>query len=462
MAADVNGDLLGLPEYEFCRQWEDLPAAGKADLPADYRRDCIERYRRATPYVDASIDRTEKATSSVTRAKPNGEDRPKCEPPPDPELLDLDALSDVEPAPPSFVVEGWMPAFAATLLAGHGESAKSWIALHLAVCMALGIPFFGYRCERLRVLFYAAEDRKDVLHWRLARICASLGVRLADLAGWLYLYDATESDNVLYWGNAPTPAERITARYDWLRAKVAEHGIEALMLDAVTDAFDANENIRALVKDFVRACLRLGPLRALLLISHVNRATALAPKTTEGYSGSTHWHNACRARWYLRVERDDNDEDGEDQADAEEDAPRVLEAQKSNYGRKPPSIRLLWDAEARTFRAETLAAERGGIVDSIRDRNNRKAILGLLAECEAIGRRVASSQTANNNAGVILAERKGFPREFRRKDRRPGLFKLLRELQEAGLIAEATVKSASRHPVGVWQLTDAGRAEIRA
>lgn len=406
------------------------------------------------------MDNLDAAITAIDEARKKA----AVEAPPEPILLDLDALSDVEPAAVRFIVDRWLPACEAALFAGHGGTAKSWLALILAVCIALGRDFFGYHCERRRVMYYSCEDRLQVLHWRLVRICRNLGVSLADLAGWLYVYDATASDNVMYWGAAESPAERITARYDWLREKAAEHEIEVLFLDAVTDAFDANENVRALVKDFVRACLRLVLPRegAVVLISHVNRPTALSPNTTEGYSGSTHWHNSVRARWYLRLEKrdlDDAESWEEDPCPPEDELPRSLECQKSNYDKKPPTIRLLWDTDQGTFVGDSPSPVDGGLPAEILRNRQRRAILRLLGECETMGRHVPSSPNARINAATILGERKDYPRELRSKNGKKTLFRMLREIQEDKLISEVTEKNASRHAIGVWRLTDAGRVD---
>src|SRR5262245_3827300 len=66
--------------------------------------------------------------------------------------IDLAALALREPQPPHFIVDGWLPAGYATLLAGHGGVGKSAIALMLAVSIALGRSFAGLAVERRRVL----------------------------------------------------------------------------------------------------------------------------------------------------------------------------------------------------------------------------------------------------------------------------------------------------------------------
>ena len=112
--------------------------------------------------------------------------------------LDLEALAEREPEKPRFIMLDWLPVGYAALLAGHGGVGKSGIALHLAVCVAAGIPFFGIEVDRRRVLYLSCEDRENVLHWRLARICAHAGVNLAGLRGWLEIVDLVGHDCVLW------------------------------------------------------------------------------------------------------------------------------------------------------------------------------------------------------------------------------------------------------------------------
>ena len=318
----------------------------------------------------------------------------------------------------------------------------------------LGAEVFRLCLRAQEGLFYSAEDSRDVLHWRLANICRALGVDLAALDGWLFIFDATAAESICYT-DAANPRDRLTPRYRWLAAQVALHEIGVVFIDGVADVFDASENDRSKVKAFVRACLALVKRQrgSVVLIGHVNRPTAASPKSAEGYAGTTGWHNAVRARWYLRTEVT---EDGVPESGS--CAPRILELQKSNYSPAGASLRLLWDAGRKVYELEAT----GGIVDAIRARTERRMILTLLAQCEALGRNVAVSEKANSNAGVILGEREGFPAHFRGKDGRKRLFRLLRQFEEDGLLRAETITTASRNRVEVWRLTDAGKEESAA
>lgn len=217
-----------------------------------------------------------------------------------PDPLDLEALAEREPEAPKFVLRDWLPCGYATLLAGHGGVGKSGIALYIAICISAGLPFFGIPVERRRVLYLSCEDRKGVLHWRLTRICAHLSIDLASLRGWLEVIDLVGKDTVLCERD-PRTGSTVTPAFGELERRMREHETQVLVIDGTSDTFGGNENSRSEVKRYVSALIGLVSAKdgAVLLVGHVNRQTASAGQTSEGYSGSTAWHNSVRARWYL-------------------------------------------------------------------------------------------------------------------------------------------------------------------
>ena len=130
----------------------------------------------------------------------------------------------------------------------------------------------------------------------------------------------------------------------------------------------------------MKACELVNLIRAdagaVLLVGHVSKPGSTAGANGEGYSGSTSWHNSCRARWYLYPETIQ----GEDGERAERTGDLILELQKSNLGRTDQSIRFSWDQEAHLFLGREIvgatAADRAH-----RDRIERKGILAALQAC---------------------------------------------------------------------------------
>ncbi len=267
-----------------------------------------------------------------------------------PAPLDLADLAERDPEPPRFLVPDWLPCGYATLLAGHGGVGKSAIALHLGVCIALGARWAGLDCAPRKVLYLSGEDRAGVLHWRLNRITRHTGIALVELVGRLEIVELVGHDSIL-WERDPRTGYCITPAYGQLSERVRAFGPDVLIVDGVTDTFGGNENARSEVKRYVNALLSLVPpeIGALLLIAHVDKVLARGTgATSEGYSGSTAWNNAARARWYLRPET----AQGDDTERPERTGQLLLELQKSNLGRVDQTIAWRWDDEAHLFLPE--------------------------------------------------------------------------------------------------------------
>ena len=200
----------------------------------------------------------------------------------------------------------------------------------MAVCVALGIPFFGLPTEQRRVTYLSCEDRENLLHWRLARICAWLGINLAEVAGILDVLDLVGRDSVM-WASDPRTGFTFTSAFDRLGQQVARQQTQVLFVDGVSDTFGGNENARTEVKAYTNRMLSLTPTDgALVMLGHVAKPAAMNSATSEGYSGSTQWHNAVRARWYLYPETERSDDRDRPQRTGKLDA-RIAEVQPRPY-----------------------------------------------------------------------------------------------------------------------------------
>jgi putative DNA primase/helicase len=296
-----------------------------------------------------------------------------------PIALDLAALETVDPKPPAFIVDGWLPAGEVALLAGHGGTGKSFQTLHLGACIALGRPWHDIDTQRRRVAYFSFEDGGAVLHWRLTRICRHLGVKLGDLAAWLTIYDGTRSNAVLF-GDGQSGIET-TPTYEWLRTRVKDTASQCVIIDGVSDTYASNENARANVKAFVRAIRNLIPADgAAILIAHVDKGSANNPNTSQGYSGSTGWNNSVRSRWYLRPEVADTEDS------TLTDGRLVLELQKSNYAQAGAMIPLRWDAEEHMHVRDEAAPAATGVESDLRD-----VVFRVIEKCARSGNHVPAA-----------------------------------------------------------------------
>jgi len=137
----------------------------------------------------------------------------------------------------------------------------------------------------------------------------------------------------------------------------------------------------------------------VLLLAHIDKHTAKGQGYTEGYSGSTAWHNSARSRLFLTAKEDY----------------LLLEHQKSNYGRLADPIHLQWSPE-KVFKH----------IPAVSAQDSCTIILRLIEACYARGDYISPARTSSNNAFKILQTDPCFPVALTRKDLE-GILRLLED-----------------------------------
>ncbi|MBC9071831.1 AAA family ATPase [Thauera sp. CAU 1555] len=335
-------------------------------------------------------------------------------------------LFDVAPPTPQCWIDPLVPERNVTLLGAHGGVGKTNLALQMGVCIAAELPFMGKPTRRGRVVFYSGEDPKEVIRWRLATICRHLAVDPRDLEDWLIVLDATEADPTLYTElfDAGLRVGLTTAAYTHLQSFEAD----VFIIDNASDAFDADENSRARVRGFIRALSNLVRKRAgaVILLAHIDKAAARGFAGSEGYSGSTAWHNSVRSRLLL----------------SEQEGDLVLEHPKFNLGKKADPIRMEW-ASGGVLQLVDPAASVAGLVGSA----DRDAVLSLIREFYDRGEYLPTSANAPGNAFKVLSTDPGFPKRMDRSK----FFRVLREAERSGLILRESYLTAGRKERERWK-----------
>lgn len=373
-----------------------------------------------------------------------------------PASLDLEALDERTPEPPKFIMPDWLPCGYATLFAGHGGVGKSGIALHLAVCIASGTPFFGAPVERRRVLYLSCEDRESVLHWRLARITSHLDISLSSLRGHLEIIDLVGADSLL-WERNMRDGVALQPAYFELQTRMRLYKSEVLFVDGISDTYGGNENAKAEVKRYVNSLIKLilADRGAVVLIGHIAKPTASGIPTTEGYSGTTGWHNSVRARWYLYPETQQGEEGGR----AEKTGELILELQKSNLGRTDQSMRFTWDDAKHLFIGQS--ASIAAFDRKHQDRTEQQAILRAFASCAAEDIIVPTAMQGPRTAHLVLSARPEFPDTLTgRGEGKSRRFKRhMEELRQIRHIEEQEYKRSNRHLSTKLALTTEGKRQ---
>lgn len=416
----------------------DLPQISLKDaaknLLAQRVADCLNTGIDPAPYalaLAAIADTSDK--SAIAGDTPGG--------PTWPAAIDMQRLSQVEPAIPKFIMDEWLPCGYMTLFAGHGGVGKSALALLLAVCIAMGRMFIGLPVERRRVIYCSCEDRENVLHWRLYRICSFLGISISELDGWLQIIDLVGHDSIIY--QPQRVGSPLMAPYHELSDSISRYGSQVLFIDGINDTYAGDENNKAQVKAYVNALLALIPPDdgAVILIGHVAKQAANM-KTAEGYSGTTGWHNAARSRWYLYPETIENHKSGD----------LLLELQKSNLGPSGRAMRFRWNKDAGMFLGNVDPTEEFTDCNA-RDRQERDEILAVLVSCQDY---VPAATTGNRTAFHVLSSLPNFPKSLRAGNAdRKRFWKHIETLRAMGLITESHITRSDRHKKLVLVPTDA-------
>jgi len=367
-----------------------------------------------------------------------------------PEAVDLEALDSIDALPPRFIIPDWLPEGTATLFAGHGGAGKSGMALHLSSCISLGEPFFGLQPVQRRVLYLSCEDRAEMLHWRLSHICDFMKITLKDLKDHLYLLDLVGKDSLLY-NKDPRTGKYITPAFRSLKERISDYKAEVLVVDGIADTFAGNENSRGDVKQFVNMLIDVVPLNgALILVGHVAKpATILGSKSSEGYSGSTGWHNSVRARWYLYPEQTEDESAKANRL--------ILALQKSNYGLTDQSIAFEWHTPSHLFVGTQQQPSTPQEKACLNEREQHQ-VLATIVACQKAGVKVPGAMQGHTTAVGFLRVHPEWPVSLRadRRETRARAKDHLTALLQHGLIRQGRSWSENRNSMQVLEATEEG------
>jgi RecA-family ATPase len=240
---------------------------------------------------------------------------------------------DNEPVPAqAWAILNRVPRRQTALFSGQGGGGKSTIELHAAAAHVLGREWLGTLPEQGPALFIDAEDDETVIHRRLAAIAKHYGVSFADLIkSGLHLISLVGQDALLATASRSGKIEP-TPLYNRIFEAAGDIKPISISIASCANVFAGNELDRSQVQQFIGLLTRLAIVAngSTKLITH----PSLAGITNDsGLSGNTQWHNAVRARSYLKgVKPDDGEEPDGDL--------RQIVFKKNNYGPESESITL--------------------------------------------------------------------------------------------------------------------------
>jgi RecA-family ATPase len=177
-----------------------------------------------------------------------------------------------------------------------------------------------------------------VIHRRLAAVVQHYGVKFKQLIdGGLHLMSLAGKDAVLATVSKGGKVEA-TALYTLLVQAAADLKPTMICMASSANFFAGNEMDRAQVQQFIGMMTKLAIVAngTTILISHPSLSGI---SSDSGTSGSTQWHNAVRARCFIRGVKADQQDDSGDRPDGNL---REIFWKKSNYGPVSESIVLQW------------------------------------------------------------------------------------------------------------------------
>ena len=207
---------------------------------------------------------------------------------------------DDEPVPQQeWSVLNRIPRYQTALFSGEGAIGKSTVELHRVAAHVLEREWLGTLPEPGPAIFIDAEDHAAVLHRRLAAITRHYKVSFSDLIrGGLHLISLAGEDAVLATASRSGKVEP-TQLYNQILEAAGDIRPATIGIASSANVFAGNENDRNQVQQFIGLLTRMAIVSrgSVNLISHPS-LTGIATDT--GMSGTTQWHNAVRARMFLR------------------------------------------------------------------------------------------------------------------------------------------------------------------
>lgn len=336
----------------------------------------------------------------------------------------LDGEGWDEPPPlQQWTVDQLFPRCETTLFSGNGGAGKSTIGLQLCCAHAIGKDWMGALPELGPAMFVDAEDHELVIRRRTYAIAQHYGVRPSDLFdGGLKIVSLHGKDAIL--GENAKGLIKPTKLFAKIEEAVSLFEPQTVVIASAANFYGGSEIDRGQVTQFIGLMNRLAVAAngSVILISH---PSVLGMENDTGLSGSTQWHNAVRARMYLKS------------ANGGEDSElRQLEFRKNQYGPAAKTVTVKWRDGLFLPVGGPSSFEQAAAEAQIND-----AFRAMLRRLEKEAVNVSPNPKANNYAPKVLSE---MPEAVDLKLKKPALAQAMHRLLKDGAIHTIVYGKASR------------------
>lgn len=147
--------------------------------------------------------------------------------------VSIGELSKREIKPVEFVIDGWMNAREQSFLAGESQSGKSFLALHVGMCVATGVEVLGRKTKQGLVIYQAGES--------------GFGVTSLRIPAWIQHYGGGRDFS-------DVPFEIIPARVNLFRPDGNAEEFHQVV-KAISDEWAGRAELRAVIVDTMSKCM---------------------------------------------------------------------------------------------------------------------------------------------------------------------------------------------------------------
>lgn len=267
--------------------------------------------------------------------------------------------------------------------------------LTLLCHIATGTPFDGRAVRQGGCLYVSLEDPGELVAYRVHLIAQAYQLDLEEIASNLKVLDGSQVDGSLAAERQVSGRKLLSMTDRWTEICGMAKGCVAIAIDNSSDAYDADEVVRRLVRAFMRNLreLALSERAAVILLAHVDKVAARYGASGNSYSGSTAWHNSARSRLAMGLV---------------DDGTVVVTHEKNNLGPLADPLSLVWVEGV----LMPVAADAAQMVLDATKRRDLDAAVALIETAVAAGYAVPANTTGPNTTCTVLSQMPGFSDVF--------------------------------------------------
>lgn len=344
-------------------------------------------------------------------------------------VADLTGFATRDLPPPRYAVAQLVPRGYVTLLGAHGGAGKSMLGLILAAHVAAGVPWAGLPVTQGRSVFVSLEDQAQLILHRLRRIVSAYGLPPEPIMENLTVLDGADVDAAMVFERVDFGVRTLVQTAAMLQLFRAVSDARLVVVDNASDAFDANENERRMVRGFVRMLGKLARNAdaGVLLLAHIDKTAARHGGNGNTYSGSTAWHNSARSRLAL----------------VEASGTLELRQEKNNLGKLADPLALIWTDEGVLIPGGQGVVAAQATTAALLASVDAEHVRVALEAAHAVGEPVSASHTGPGNAHVLLSTF-GLPVSLLGGAGRRRFWKAVERLIADGVASVETVQNEQR------------------